>query len=113
MTRRLPGRFVPHGVLVRDLVGRSGTGPIYGPARDVERTFVTDERKLVRDEQGREVVSESQVVLDLDVHVALGSLVTVRPGSPDQREAKVIAVDRRPHRSGRRPLPPYQQLYLE
>lgn len=83
--------WYPHTVQVRDKVAAGGMGSTYGPARTLAAE-VRDEQRLVRDGDGREVVSSTQVTVALPEHVPLGSLVTVWPGGPRQREAKVLAV---------------------
>ena len=51
-----------------------------------------DPQTLVRDKDGREVVSSTRVTVPLPQHVPLGSLVTVWPGMPRERTALVLAV---------------------
>jgi hypothetical protein len=83
--------FYPHTVVVRDALGAGGMGDGYGPPRTVAAE-VKDQQTLVRDRDGREVVSSTQVTLSLPEHVPVGSLVTVWAGRPAQREARVLAV---------------------
>lgn len=92
----LPDWAAPHIVRIRPYLGRSSTGPVYGPARDV-RAFAMDERKVVRDRTGAEVVSESEVHVDFDQDVPTDSLVTVWPGTGHEREARVITTSRHHH----------------
>ena len=82
--------FYPHAVTVRDLTGSGGMGATYGPPRTLAAE-VRDEQTMVRDVDGREVVSSTRVTLPLPEHVPLGSLVTVWAGQPYEREAKVLA----------------------
>jgi hypothetical protein len=89
----LPDEFTPHTVLVRDFLGNTGMGSAYGPPRPVA-AFAEDEQKTVRSRDGAEVVSTSQVHLNFGEAVPLGSLVTVWPGMPGEREAEVLAIGR-------------------
>ena len=101
--------FYPHTVRVRDLLGSGGMGATYGPSR-ILPAEVRDEQRLVRDKDGREVVSSSQVTVPLPEHVPLGSLVTVWPGLPQEREAEVLAVAHNPNAA---PLDDYLLMSLE
>ena len=85
------GFFYPHQVLVRDLVRAGGMGQTHGAARALAAEVI-DTQTLVRDKDGREVVSSSRVTVPLPQHVPLGSLVTVWPGMPRERTALVLAV---------------------
>lgn len=93
MIMHLPDRFTPHTVLVRDFIENTGMGSGHGPPRPVA-AFAQDEQKLVRGRDGAEVVSTSQVTVNFDEVVPLGSLVTVWPGMTGQREAEVLAIGR-------------------
>ncbi len=88
-----PDFFYPHEVTVRDRGAGSGLGPGYGVARTLAAE-VKDEQRLVRNIDGAEVVSSTQVSVDLGANVAPGALVTVWKGTSAQREAEVIAVSR-------------------
>jgi len=71
-------------------------GTSYGTARTVAAEVI-DEQTLVRDADGREVVSSTRVTLALPEHVPLRSLVTVWPGQPYEREARVLSAAVNPH----------------
>ena len=103
------GFFYPHKVQVRDLQ-LGGLGKSHGVARSLPAE-VKDEQRIVRDRDGAEVVSSTQVTVDVDANVAPGALVTVWAGSPAQREAEVIAVTRA--ENGDTPLDSYLLLSLE
>lgn len=81
--------WYPHKVSIRDLTGSGGMGDTYGQPRTVSAE-VLDEQVLVRDTDGQEVVSSTRVTLALPEQVPLGSLVTVWPGQPYAREARVL-----------------------
>lgn len=101
--------FYPHKVKVRDALGAGGMGTTYGPSR-TRSAEVKDVQTLVRDADGREVVSSTQVTLPLPENVPLGSLVTVWPGMPQEREARVLAAALNPNDP---PLDDYLLLSLE
>ena len=103
------GFFYPHQVLVRDLVRAGGMGSSHGAARALAAEVI-DIQTLVRDKDGREVVSSTRVTLPLPQHVPLGSLVTVWPGIPQEREARVLAASLNPSDP---PLDAYLLLSLE
>ena len=103
------GFFYPHQVLVRDLVRAGGMGSSHGAARALAAEVI-DTQTLVRDKDGREVVSSTRVTLPLPQHVPLGSLVTVWPGIPQEREARVLAASLNPSDP---PLDAYLLLSLE
>lgn len=87
--------FFPHTVRIRDISGGGGMGRRHVPApgRTV-RAEVKDEQQLVRTADGQEVVSNTQVAVAVNDPVALGALVTVWPGLPQEREAEVLQVAR-------------------
>ena len=101
--------FYPHTVLVRDKASSGGMGATYGPPRTLAAE-VKDRQTPVRDADGREVVSSTQVTLPLPEHVPLGSLVTVWPGGPREREARVLSASANPNSP---PLDDYLLLSLE
>lgn len=85
--------FYPHKVQVRDRAGGGGMGGRYGAPRAIAAE-VKDEQKLVRNADGAEVVSSTQVTVPLAADVAVGSLVKVWPGKTSERESEVLAVGR-------------------
>lgn len=103
----LPAHLTPHTVTIRPLTGSGGMGSSYGSATTVA-AFVVDERTLVRDASGAEVVSNTTVTLGFDVVAPPGSLVTVWPGVAGEREAEVITSGRAAHPR----LPAFQTLSL-
>jgi len=83
-------------------------GQTFAPAITVP-AFVVDERTLVRDSSGTEVVSSTQVHCDFDVVAPPGSKVTIWPGIASERESTVITSSRAAHPR----LPAYQSLALK
>ena len=104
----LPDYYTQHRVLVADLVVGAGMGSTWGDAREMP-AFVADERRLVVNMDGEEVVSNSQVSVDVDEGIPLGSMVTVWPGDAAERSAKVIAITQFRHPR----LPSFQTLFIE
>lgn len=87
--------FFPHTVRIRDVTGGGGMGRGHKPAPGrASPAEVKDEQRLVRDQDGQEVVSSSQVTVPLSDPVTLGALVTIWPGNAQQREAEVLAIAR-------------------
>ena len=103
------GFFYPHAVSVRRKQAAGGMGATYA-APEVLAAEVRDEQSIVRDRDGREVVSSSKVTLPLPVDVPLESLVTVWPGTSREREAMVLAVESNPNEDA---LDAYLVLSLE
>lgn len=106
---RWPAFFYPHTVKVRDYVPGGGMGGGHNSPRSLSAE-VRDERRLIRDRDGAEVVSSSQVTVPLGSNVPLGSLVTVWPGTAVEREAEVLQVGR--EENGDTPLDSFEVLYL-
>ena len=81
-------------VTVQRYAGETGwSGPAYDEPVDVP-AVIDDERRLVRNDQGDEVTSETTLMLDLDV---LGAGVDLTPESLvtlPGRTSRVIAVSR-------------------
>lgn len=88
--------FFPHAVTIRDYLGRSSMGDRFADPRTVAAE-VRDEQVLVRDRDGREVVSSTQVTIALPDRVPLGSEVTVWPGDQSERTAVVLQVATNPN----------------
>lgn len=101
--------WYPHSVLVKNRVSAGGMGAGFSAPRTLAAE-VLDKQTMVRDASGAEVVSTSQVSLPLPEHVPVGSLVTVWPGLPQQREARVLAAALNPNEP---PLDSYLLLSLE
>ncbi|MDR6142040.1 hypothetical protein QE375_001594 [Microbacterium foliorum] len=83
--------WFPHTVSVRAHLGDGGRGPRYAAATDASAE-VLDKQERIRDAKGVEVVSSSRVTVPINTVAPLGSLVTVWPGRPTQREAEVLQV---------------------
>lgn len=72
---RIPAVLLPHRVTIRPYLGHGAAGPILGdPVR--RRAFVEDVRRLVRDAEGYEVISETTVYLAPGIKLAPESEVT-------------------------------------
>lgn len=106
-THPLPDWCTPHTAILRKFLGQGGMGPSYADPVEI-RCFVLDEVKLVRNTAGDEVVSSSTVSCNFDVDAPPGSLVTVWPGLPGQRQAEVISAGRAAHER----LPAFQTIHL-
>ena len=86
---KIPGWMLRHEVTIEPYLGQSATGPRYGPPVPV-RCFVDESRRLVRNEAGEQVVSESTVFCRLGTTAPPKSRVNVRG-----REAFVITAKQR------------------
>jgi hypothetical protein len=56
----IPPFLLQHEVEIEPYLGNGATGPVYGPAAPV-KCFREDRRRLVRAENGSQVISESTV----------------------------------------------------
>lgn len=101
---KIPGWMRRHTVTIESYLGHSATGPRYGPGVTV-RCFVDDSRRLVRNDAGEQVVSESTVYCRLGITAPPKSRVNVRG-----REAFVITAKRRD--GGGLPTPDHLELTL-
>ncbi|MGW4411162.1 hypothetical protein ACWEJ6_44525 [Nonomuraea sp. NPDC004702] len=72
----LPAWLLRHQVYVEALEGEGPYGPEFAD-QVVERGFIAEKRRLVRDAEGAEVVSETTVIMRLDAICPAGSRVTV------------------------------------
>ncbi|PPG34521.1 hypothetical protein C5C25_00425 [Rathayibacter sp. AY2B9] len=105
---RLPDYFKPHVAVVRAYGSGGGMGGGYDEARDVA-CFVVDSTETVTTSSSSETTSSTQVTVDFDEVIPLGSMVTVWPGLTGEREAPVISITRGQHPT----LPSFQTLYLK
>ncbi|RLP68356.1 hypothetical protein D9V30_10225 [Mycetocola reblochoni] len=63
----------------------------------MKRSQVEQKTRLVRDKDGREVVSSTTVYLEPGPHADPGSIVTVHTGKPAERTAKLITTEYMQH----------------
>ncbi|MGW4469669.1 hypothetical protein ACWENQ_08350 [Nonomuraea sp. NPDC004354] len=101
----IPAYLLRHQVLVEPLIGEGPYGPQFGTAT-TERAFIDEKRRLVRDAQGAEVVSETTVYMRLDATCPAGSRVTV-----NGRTSYVITASRRD--GGGLPTPDHLEVALQ
>lgn len=86
-------RFWRHELLIERLGGDSPLGPVFA-APETVKGWVNDRRRLVRDESGTEVTSETTVYLPIGTpSVPTGSRVTLPPAF-DGRSSVVITSSR-------------------
>lgn len=103
---RIPRWLLRHTVTVEAYQGDSAYGPVYGPPAAV-RCFVEDGAKLIRNDQGHEVVSTARLYARLDTTTAPAqSRVTL----PSGRTATVITAHRRD--GGGLPTPDHLEVAL-
>lgn len=101
--------WFPHTVKIRDALAGGGRGPRLSETSRDSVAEVKDEKRLVRTADAREVVSSSTVTVPLTPDVAIGSEVTVWPGTAAQRTGTVLAVGRDENDD---PLPSFLTLSL-
>lgn len=103
----MPRFLMVHTIVIEPYLGESGTGPVYGPAVPV-MCFREDSRKLVRNQLGEQVVSESQAYCDPGTVGPPKSRVQLQGANP--REAFVILAKERD--GGGLPTPDHVELVL-
>ncbi|MEV4245230.1 hypothetical protein AB0J63_17665 [Streptosporangium canum] len=101
----LPAWLLVHQVLVEPFEGEGPFGPEYGEAVTV-RCFVDEKRRLVRNAEGSEVVSETTVYMPLDTTCPTGSRVTA-----NSRTTTAITSSRRD--GGGLPVPDHLEVALQ
>jgi hypothetical protein len=70
-------RLLHQTVTVEDYLGDGAYGKLYGPERTIEKCRIENSRKVIRDAQGSEVVSETQLFCFPEETIPNESLVTV------------------------------------
>lgn len=103
---RIPRRFLVHRVEIEPYIGRSGTGPLYGPAREA-RCFLDEKTRNVRSPGGDLVVSSATAYCPPGTTAPALSRVTL----PDGRKTRVIASLNRA--AGRLGTPDHVEIQLE
>lgn len=101
----IPDWLLVHQVLVEPLAGEGPFGSEYGEQTPV-RCFVDAKRRLVRDAEGAEVVSETTIYMPLDTTCPAGSRVIV-----GDRASTVITSARRD--GGGLPTPDHLEVTLQ
>lgn len=99
--------FWVHEVTVKTVIGTGAYGPVYAAPVTVS-CFATDKRRLVRNSEGKEIISET-TLNGPTAHALVwtpGSLVTL----PSGREATVITCSS--HTSGDLDLPDHAEATL-
>lgn len=91
---RIPNRLLEHRVILREIETiPSSTGPKYKTPRTV-RAIVVDETKIVKDQReqsrGAEILSSAHVLVQPENRIPPGSLVTIWPGTDEERESEIV-----------------------
>lgn len=94
-----------HDVTVEPYEGSGAYGDIYGPPTIV-RVVVDASRRLVRNDAGDQVISESTLYAPLTTRAPAGSRVTL----PDGTRSTVIRAS--PRDGGRLPVPSHLEVVL-
>jgi hypothetical protein len=101
----IPAWLLRHQVIVEPFESNGPFGPEYGE-QVVERAFIDEKRKLVRDAEGAEVISETTVYMRIDATCPAESRVTV-----NGRTTIVITASRRD--GGGLPTPDHLEVALQ
>lgn len=109
---RIPLVLTPHTVHWQHALGTNSQGKVYGPRETLEQVQVVDKRKLIRSRTGAEIVSESQLFVNLgDAELEEEDLITIWLDTYRQRTTKIIAINTWDARNPR--IPAYLEVYLE
>lgn len=93
-SRRIPGKWFNGPIDVEPVLTPGARGERWGDKTRVARAYTEDGVKMVRGGSGDLVVSNSRVLIDPEHVIRAGSFVTIWPGRPHERRAKVISVTR-------------------
>lgn len=94
MMRKIPDRLMPHkNTSYTPCTGTGRNGRTYGPRTSVPRALVVQKTKLVRNSDGEQVVSGTQVYLDALTPIPVNSMYRVNEGNPFMAESVVLAVE--------------------
>lgn len=94
MSIRIPRSWLNGPIDVEDALPEGPVGERFAPPRRIQRAMTKDGRRMVRNPEGDQVPSNSQVLIDPEHLIPTNSMVTVWPGTPHQRRAKLVAVER-------------------
>ncbi|HZM83828.1 MAG TPA: hypothetical protein VFC19_49550 [Candidatus Limnocylindrales bacterium] len=72
----IPTWLLRHPAIIEPYQGNSPSGPVYGLPVHI-RCFAEDQRRLVRDDQGTEIISETTLYCPLSTVAPAESRVTV------------------------------------
>ncbi len=103
----IPGFLMVHTITIEPYQGEGGSGPVYGAPVSV-RCFREDSRKLVRNQLGEQVVSESQAYCPPGTVAPPKSRVTIN--GTNSRTAFVIQAKDRD--GGGLPTPDHVEVVL-
>jgi hypothetical protein len=95
---RIPGSWFNGPVDVEPALAADSDGETHGPKQRIRQALTVEKRRQVRtsNESGTLVVeySTAQVYVQRDKAKPLGSYMTIWPGTPDERRARVLGVER-------------------
>lgn len=104
---RLPSRYLVHSVTVRPLLGRSSTGPVFGPAFSLQ-CMAQGKVRLVRGPDGNETTSS------LTLYAALEAFDSVPSGSEvDHNGDTTTVITRIRHDDGGLGAPQHTEVVCE
>lgn len=108
---RLPAALTPHTVDWQHVIGTNSKGKVYSPPQSLPEVQIVDKRKLLRSTNGAEIVSDSQIYVNLgDAELEEGDLVTIWKGTYRERTAKVESINTWDARNPR--IPAYLEVFL-
>jgi hypothetical protein len=106
---RIPKSWMLHKVTHRRLTKRGPRGDEFSDPETIRHCYVEESVKQTRTPGGDVVTSTAQVIVYLGDRLPLEELVTIWPGTPHAREAKVLGFKV----LDRKGLMSHQLLYLE
>ncbi|MFC8584223.1 hypothetical protein ACFUGD_06660 [Streptomyces sp. NPDC057217] len=99
--------MLPHRVTIEPYLGDTAYGPTYGPPVPNVRAMVDESVRLVKDREGREVVSTAQVITDPHVVCPAESVVTLPTGR------RAVVISSAPHTAPGLPVPESLEVMCE
>lgn len=98
-TPRIPGRLLPHTIVVEPHLGAGAYGDRWGEPVHRPRCLVEGGTHLVTNRSGTEQVASTTVYTE-PANIPAGSMVTTHPGTTFEKRSRVITVDHYDHPGG-------------
>ncbi|MER6505896.1 hypothetical protein ABT158_03745 [Nonomuraea sp. NPDC001636] len=103
MGTSLPQWVLPHTATIEPFRGNGAYGPVYEPPIEDEPCLIDDERRMVRDDEGTEVVSDTTIFFLPGTRCPAGSRITANG-------RQMIAITSFNRDGGRLPTPDHVEV---
>lgn len=96
---RIPKKLMPHTVTVTPFTGAGTYGDTWGTAFTIKRAYVEETQQVIVSELGEQEPSSGFVIIDPAWQIPAQSTITIWPGAPNERTARVMKISRYDHPS--------------